>query len=108
MPRHLPRWYRSKIWAFVSWGRAAGSLSVARPRLVDVFPYESIGWSRVEGTSDRNPTGLGQIYELVTQLRGEAGKRQVEKARFAIAENGGGFSTVSRKLRRASTILSRH
>ncbi|MCP1337696.1 thiolase family protein [Futiania mangrovi] len=36
-------------------------------------------------------TGLGQIYELVTQLRGEAGARQVEKARFAIAENGGGF-----------------
>jgi hypothetical protein len=36
-------------------------------------------------------TGLGQIYELTTQLRGEAGKRQVEGARFAIAENGGGF-----------------
>lgn len=35
-------------------------------------------------------TGLAQIYELVTQLRGEAGKRQVDKARFAIAENGGG------------------
>ena len=36
-------------------------------------------------------TGLGQIYELTTQLRGEAGKRQVDGARFAIAENGGGF-----------------
>lgn len=36
-------------------------------------------------------TGLGQIYELVTQLRGEAGDRQVPGARFAIAENGGGF-----------------
>ncbi len=36
-------------------------------------------------------TGLGQIYELVIQLRGEAGARQVEGARFAIAENGGGF-----------------
>ena len=36
-------------------------------------------------------TGLGQIYELVTQLRGEAGQRQVEDARFGIAENGGGF-----------------
>lgn len=35
-------------------------------------------------------TGLGQIYELVTQLRGEAGKRQVENARIALAENGGG------------------
>jgi len=36
-------------------------------------------------------TGLAQINELVTQLRGEAGKRQVENARFAVAENGGGF-----------------
>jgi acetyl-CoA acetyltransferase len=36
-------------------------------------------------------TGLGQIYELVTQLRSEAGARQVDKARFGIAENGGGF-----------------
>ncbi|MDB6049580.1 MAG: putative lipid-transfer protein [Pseudomonas sp.] len=36
-------------------------------------------------------TGLGQIHELVTQLRGEAGKRQVEGARVAIHENGGGL-----------------
>ncbi len=36
-------------------------------------------------------TGLGQVFELVTQLRGEAGARQVPDARFAIAENGGGF-----------------
>lgn len=36
-------------------------------------------------------TGLAQIHELVTQLRNEAGPRQVEGARFAIAENGGGF-----------------
>lgn len=36
-------------------------------------------------------TGLGQIFELVTQLRQESGKRQVEEARFAVAENGGGF-----------------
>jgi acetyl-CoA acetyltransferase len=35
-------------------------------------------------------TGLGQIHELVTQLRGEAGARQVEGARVALQENGGG------------------
>lgn len=35
-------------------------------------------------------TGIGQLYELVTQLRGEAGARQVEGARHAIQENGGG------------------
>ena len=36
-------------------------------------------------------TGAIQIHELVTQLRGEAGARQVEGARLAAAENGGGF-----------------
>ncbi len=36
-------------------------------------------------------TGLGQIFELVTQLRGEAGPRQVQEARVAIAQNGGGI-----------------
>ena len=35
-------------------------------------------------------TGLGQIHELVTQLRGEAGVRQVEGAKVALQENGGG------------------
>jgi acetyl-CoA acetyltransferase len=35
-------------------------------------------------------TGLGQIHELITQLRGEAGARQVEGARVALQENGGG------------------
>jgi len=39
-------------------------------------------------------TGIAQIFELVTQLRGEAGERQVGGARVAVAENGGGFYDV--------------
>ena len=35
-------------------------------------------------------TGLSMIDELVLQLRGEAGPRQVSGARIALAENGGG------------------
>ncbi len=35
-------------------------------------------------------SGLSQIHELVTQLRGEAGPRQVQGVRLALAENGGG------------------
>ncbi len=35
-------------------------------------------------------SGLAQIHEMIVQLRGEAGKRQVKNARIAITENGGG------------------
>ncbi|GAB7552489.1 thiolase family protein [Novosphingobium resinovorum] len=51
-------------------------------------------------------TGLGQIHELVTQLRGQAGKRQVEGARVAVAENSGGFYGVEDGMS-AVTILAR-
>jgi acetyl-CoA acetyltransferase len=39
-------------------------------------------------------TGIGQLYELATQLRGEAGQRQVQGARHAIQENGGGLQGI--------------
>ncbi|MBN42461.1 MAG: thiolase [Alphaproteobacteria bacterium] len=51
-------------------------------------------------------TGLAQIYELTTQLRGEAANRQVEGARFAIAENGGGFHGIEEAVA-CVTILAR-
>jgi acetyl-CoA acyltransferase len=51
-------------------------------------------------------TGLGQIFELVAQLRGEAGARQVADARVAVAENGGGFHG-SEEAAACITILSR-
>lgn len=62
------------------------------------------GHSRLGGKTPVNPsggllrkghpvgaTGLAQVHELVTQLRGEAGRRQVEGARIGMAENGGGY-----------------
>jgi acetyl-CoA acetyltransferase len=67
-------------------------------------PTAARGETRIGGRIPVNPsggleskghpigaTGLGQVFELATQLRGEAGRRQVENARFAIAENGGGI-----------------
>jgi acetyl-CoA acetyltransferase len=39
-------------------------------------------------------TGIGQIAEIVLQLRDEAGKRQVKGARIGMTENGGGFVGV--------------
>ncbi|MGO4391306.1 thiolase family protein [Variovorax sp. M-6] len=51
-------------------------------------------------------TGLGQLHELVTQLRGEAGKRQVAGARIAIQENGGGLYGIEEAVV-AITILAK-
>lgn len=36
-------------------------------------------------------TGLAQVYEIVQQLRGDAGDRQLERARTAFAQCGGGL-----------------
>ncbi|MBB4614300.1 thiolase family protein [Novosphingobium taihuense] len=67
-------------------------------------PFTEAGETRINGRVAVNPsggllskghpvgaTGIIQLHELVTQLRGEAGQRQVANARFAAAENGGGF-----------------
>lgn len=51
-------------------------------------------------------TGIGQIHELVMQLRGEAGRRQVEGARIALAENGGGLHGIEEAVA-CVTILGR-
>jgi len=36
-------------------------------------------------------TGAGQIFEIVLQLRGQAGKRQVRNPRTGMTQNGGGI-----------------
>ena len=61
------------------------------------------GATRLDGVIPINPSGgltsrghpigasgLAQVHELVTQLRGRADKRQVKKPKLAMAENGGG------------------
>ena len=66
-------------------------------------PYAETGATKLGGKQPVNTSGglecrghpigasgLAQIYELGVQLRGEAGKRQVEGARLGLAENGGG------------------
>lgn len=67
-------------------------------------PYAASGATSLGGARPVNPsgglecrghpigaTGLAQAAEIVTQLRGEAGERQVEGARIGLSENGGGF-----------------
>jgi acetyl-CoA acetyltransferase len=39
-------------------------------------------------------TGVSMIYEIATQLRGEAEKRQIKDAHYGLIENGGGVISV--------------
>jgi acetyl-CoA acetyltransferase len=51
-------------------------------------------------------TGLAQIVELVDQLRGRCGPRQVDGARVALAQNSGGHLSGEEAVA-VVTILSR-
>ncbi|MFJ1551859.1 thiolase family protein [Streptomyces sp. NPDC088246] len=85
----------------------------------DGGPWSASGASALDGALPVNPsgglqsrghpvsaTGLAQVFELVTQLRGRAGGRQVPDARIAIAENGGGLYGIEEAVA-AVTILGR-
>jgi len=39
-------------------------------------------------------TGLGQVHEIILQLRGHAGKRQVQNPKIGMTHNGGGILGV--------------
>lgn len=47
-------------------------------------------------------TGIIQLHDLTRQLRGEAGAAQIDGARIAVAENGGGFLGVEE----AATVVT--
>jgi len=71
--------------------RSQYSSRVARPRCGATAVDAASGPPRDHSLG---ATVIGQIYELVTQLRGEAGARQVAGARHAIQENGGGLQGI--------------
>ncbi|NOZ61633.1 MAG: thiolase domain-containing protein [Calditrichaeota bacterium] len=60
------------------------------------FPINPSGGLKAKG-HPVGATGVAQICEVVTQLRGEAGKRQIKNARIGMTQNmgGSGASSVS-------------
>ncbi len=58
------------------------------------LPYNPSGGLKAKG-HPVGATGVGQVVEIVKQLRNEAGKRQVENARVGMAHNVGGTMTSS-------------
>lgn len=74
---------------FVDFGEGGVAAERGETRIGGRIPVNPSGGLESKG-HPIGATGLGQIHELVMQLRGEAGQRQVEGARIAMAENGGG------------------
>jgi acetyl-CoA acetyltransferase len=86
-----------------SWGELHQTESMGFCPIGEGGPFAESGATRLGGRLPINTSGgleckghpigasgLSQIHELVVQLRGHAGKRQVEGARMGLAENGGG------------------
>jgi acetyl-CoA acetyltransferase len=78
---------------FCEWGGAAAMARTGATSLGGKIPVNTSGGLVSKG-HPLGATGIGQIFEIVTQLRGQAGKRQVEGARIGMTENGGGFVGV--------------
>jgi acetyl-CoA acetyltransferase len=71
-------------------GGGAGLLEEGATRLGGRLPVNTSGGLLRKG-HPIGASGAGQIVELVDQLRGRCGRRQVDGARTALAENGGGM-----------------
>lgn len=90
---------------FCGFGEGGPMTMAGETRLGGRIPVNPSGGLESKG-HPVGATGLAQVHELVTQLRGEAGGRQVDGARFAIAENGGGFHGIE-EAAACLTILGR-
>ena len=70
-------------------GQAVELLRAGETAIGGRIPVNASGGLKAGGHAI-GATGVGQIYELVGQLRGEAGARQVAGARVGLAHNVGG------------------
>ncbi|HNZ11376.1 MAG TPA: thiolase family protein [Smithellaceae bacterium] len=86
-----------------SWGELHQTESMGFCPMGEGGPFAESGATKLGGKMPINTSGgleckghpigasgLSQIHELVLQLRGDAGNRQVDGARIGLAENGGG------------------
>jgi acetyl-CoA acetyltransferase len=86
-----------------SWGELHQTESMGFCPMGEGGPFAESGATKLGGKMPINTSGgleckghpigasgLSQIHELVLQLRGDAGNRQVDGAKIGLAENGGG------------------
>ncbi len=81
--------HQSEVMGFCPEGEGGPFAESGATKLGGRLPINTSGGLESRG-HPIGASGLAQIHEIVTQLRGEAGKRQVEGARIGLTENGGG------------------
>ena len=81
--------HQTEALGFCSQGEGGPFAESGATRLGGKLPMNTSGGLESNG-HPIGASGLAQMRELVTQLRHEAGDRQVEGCRLALSENGGG------------------
>jgi len=81
--------YQMEMLGFCPIGKGGPFIESGHTTLEGKIPVNTSGGLVSKG-HPVGATGLSMIYELATQLRNEAGERQVKDAEFAMQENGGG------------------
>ena len=79
----------SESLGFFACGRGAAACANGETRIEGKFPINPSGGLKSKG-HPVGATGVAQAIEIVHQLRGEAGKRQVKNAKVGMTQNMGG------------------
>ena len=79
---------------FAKPGEAKDLIRKGVTKLAGTLPINTSGGLKARG-HPVSATGLAQIYELVKQMRGKAGKRQVHAIKHALAHNMAGCGTTA-------------
>lgn len=75
-------------------GQSGKAVEEGMTALDGKFPINPSGGLKAKG-HPVGATGVAQVCEVVTQLRGEAGKRQIKNARIGMTQNMGGSGASS-------------
>src|SRR3989338_830119 len=80
---------------FCAEGKGGEFIRSSAANIYGRLPVNTSGGLKAKG-HPLSATGISQIYELVKQMRKQAGDRQVDNINYALAQNiGGAGSTVS-------------
>ena len=74
-------------------GQGGPAVEQGKTALNGEIPINTSGGLKSKG-HPIGATGISQIYEVVTQLRGEAGERQVKDATIGLTQNIGGTAST--------------